>query len=53
MKNFINVLNKKNTKNADARYVEFKGAALRTCGMSGPNAENSGGVLTFNAFRKP
>ncbi len=50
MKNFINVLNKKNT---DARYVEFKGAALRTCGMSGPNAENSGGVLTFNAFRRP
>ncbi len=41
MKNFINVLNKKNTKNIDVECVEFKGAALRTCGSTGRNAESN------------
>ena len=33
-----------------AGCVEFTGAARRTCGMSGPNAENSGGALQFYKF---
>lgn len=50
MKNFINVLNKKNTKNIDAECVEFKGAALRTCGSGGRSIERSAVMKTERRF---
>lgn len=31
--------------------VDLAKASMRTCGMSGPNAENTGGVLTYYKFR--
>ncbi len=32
--------------------VKFEGAARRTCGRTGPAAENSGGEIHYNQWKK-